>query len=183
MRTFKFMRYGAFSDDTVSAEELKAWSAQFGFPLPDRYVAFMAQTNGGSIYPSVFEHQHPQIKPIAAFEDFYDWQSVLEESELDCPAQERSIAPDHLIIGSTTVEDQIVLRLHSEAPGAIYLRGHNTSPNWITDGVDEFGFIAHSFGAFIDSLREPKPGEPVYLKIWDTKGGAAPETSISSVVI
>lgn len=183
MRNFKFMRYGAFSDDPVSADELSAWSIQFGFPLPDRYIAFMMQTNGGSIYPSVFEHQHPQIEPIAAVQQLYDWKRVLKYSRLDRPPEKRSIAPDHLILGKTTVDDEIVLRLHSEAPGAIFLIGHNTSPNWSTDRQDEFGLIANNFGAFIDSLREPKRDEPVYLGIWDPDRDAALGAPVSSVAI
>jgi len=183
MKNFKFLRYGAFSDDPVSTEELSAWSGQFGFPLPDRYVAFMTQTNGGSIYPSVFEHQHPQIEPIAAIQEFYDWQEVVKCSKLNRPPEKRSVAPDHLIIGRTTIDDEIVLRLHSEAPGGIFLIGHNTSPNWSTDREDEFGLIANDFGAFIDALREPKPDELVYLGIWDPELDPAPEASVSSVVI
>jgi hypothetical protein len=181
MRTFKFMRYGAFSDDLVTTDELAAWSKRFGFSLPSRYTAFMVRNNGGSIYPSVLEHQHPQIKPVTAIKEFFDWRRVLKHSRLDQPPEDRSIAPDHLIIGRTTVDDQIVLRLHTDAPGAVFLTGHNTSPNWNSDGQDEFGFIAKDFGSFIDGLREPMAGEIVYLGIWSRGRPAELGASISLI--
>ncbi|MCG8553007.1 MAG: SMI1/KNR4 family protein [Desulfobacterales bacterium] len=183
MKNFEFTRYGAFSDDSVTIEELGAWSSQFGFPLPDRYVAFMVKNNGGSIKPSVFEHQHPQIQSIAAIQELYDWKTVVKHSRLDRPPEKRSVAPDHLIIGATTVDDEIVLRLHPSAPGGIFLIGHNTYPNWTSDGEDEFGLIANDFNTFIDGLREPTPDDAVYLGIWDPKRNIASRSNISSISI
>lgn len=185
MRTFTFLRYGAYPDAPVSSAELARWSAATGHALPQRYVDFIVRHNGGSIWPCVFDHQHPALAPVAALSELFDWPTVVQVSRLDKPADERIVAPDHLIIGRTSTDDDVVLRLLHATPGPVWLRGHNTTPNWSNDREDQFGFIAESFDAFIDQLREPEPGESVYLDVWEpTSGtGTQPEGAAARTTI
>ncbi|WP_046246017.1 SMI1/KNR4 family protein [Hymenobacter terrenus] len=159
------------TEEPATLSDIAAIEQQYGFTLPDDYKAHLLQYNGGWPERSIFMEVRPDGEQIARdISDFYSvrYGDITLESGLESLADQ--LHSDLVPFGDETGGDIFVLSVGPQDYGSVYYIGHEfyKAPEYEYDEeTDEstppapldYGagvhFLAPSFTAFLEGLREP----------------------------
>ncbi|MEL7497430.1 MAG: SMI1/KNR4 family protein [Planctomycetota bacterium] len=150
------------------SRDIHAWEQQTGVQLPESYLKFMTQFNGGRVYPRLFYHTVPEeiLPPVTRLTfvgGLYHWKTVMSHfrGETFGDGQPKG----YLAIGDTPGGIEILMGLKGENHGKIFCWPHNNE-DWGSEDNREVYLLASDFSTFLKMLFDEDDESD--FKAWGT---------------
>jgi cell wall assembly regulator SMI1 len=136
----------------VTAERLRTFEADLGYPLPNEYREFLLLYNGGHPEQSVFRLPDGAEAAVHWFYSLYE--GTVSSLTRSLKSLRERIPPATLPIANDGLGNQVLLGLAGDVGGKVYFWDHELEPETQPDWSNVV-LIADSFPAFMHGLRTP----------------------------